>query len=396
MARGRGRRPCRLRRPSASHAGRWGARWRSSRPMYTRHEWTARTAIRATEVMGDGQTHQRQSDAVQVGCVDCHIPRSGESQGPDTVTWASLDQESRKLLDLRNQRDPSTRFLTMSKGHRPFVNTSVEGENVWLTTKVTNLRLEMKAPAAVCLEAAGHARLTCVSCHGAWAPRCPTCHTRFDANVDATDLVDGHVVRGAWVESSGTFQVVPPTLGIRRTTDGRGGSRDAVDTFIPGNDRDDRSGRRTRTSVGGNSRWWSASVAIVRAVVRAALLPYGWQDGRGRASPATTIPLHSASARGNYDSYAKGPAGTGRSCPNTARRRTGFPADAWTGFLQDRSVRTSTSEGSRPFTADEQRRILAVGACLTCHDATSRVMKESVSNFQRVIRRASPKCVIPR
>ena len=73
----------------------------------------------------------------------------------------------------------------------------------------------------------------------------------------------------------------------------------------------------------------------------------------------------------------------------------GLPADAWIGFLGTRAGLVSTRDDVRPFTVEEQRRILGVGACLTCHDGRSPVMRDSVRNFQAVLARRSPKCVSP-
>ena len=50
-----------------------------------------------------------------------------------------------------------------------------------LVRKRTGERRVGKPAKPVCVEGEGHARLSCGSCHTAWAPRCPTCHTSFDA-----------------------------------------------------------------------------------------------------------------------------------------------------------------------------------------------------------------------
>jgi hypothetical protein len=49
----------------------------------------------------------------------------------------------------------------------------------------------------------------------------------------------------------------------------------------------------------------------------------------------------------------------------------------------------------RPFNLVEQKRILTAGACLTCHDAKSVVMKRSLVDFDKVIRERSKRCVTP-
>jgi hypothetical protein len=76
-------------------------------------------------------------------------------------------------------------------------------------------------------------------------------------------------------------------------------------------------------------------------------------------------------------------------------KHDGLPEDAWTGFLQPREGMVSARDDVRPFAVDEQRRILRVGSCLTCHQADSPVMKLALSGFDDVLARRSPRCVLP-
>lgn len=55
----------------------------------------------------------------------------------------------------------------------------------------------------------------------------------------------------------------------------------------------------------------------------------------------------------------------------------------------------STREDVRPFSVEEQQRILRVGACLTCHTADSGVMRESVRDFETLLRRRDGRCLLP-
>jgi hypothetical protein len=73
----------------------------------------------------------------------------------------------------------------------------------------------------------------------------------------------------------------------------------------------------------------------------------------------------------------------------------GLPEDSWIGFLQERKDQASTRVGMRPFNLAEQKRILTAGACLTCHDATSGIMKRSLMDFDKVIREKSKQCIMP-
>jgi hypothetical protein len=56
----------------------------------------------------------------------------------------------------------------------------------------------------------------------------------------------------------------------------------------------------------------------------------------------------------------------------------------------------STRDDVRPFTAEEQRRILTVGACLTCHADTSGVMQRAIVDFGATLARRTGRCVVPR
>jgi len=47
----------------------------------------------------------------------------------------------------------------------------------------------------------------------------------------------------------------------------------------------------------------------------------------------------------------------------------------------------------RPFNIEEEKRILAVGACLTCHAENSEVMLKSLDDFDEVLKRVSGKSV---
>ena len=47
----------------------------------------------------------------------------------------------------------------------------------------------------------GHERLTCDSCHAAWAPQCYGCHIGFDANQKQWDHLLDRKTPGRWIES---------------------------------------------------------------------------------------------------------------------------------------------------------------------------------------------------
>jgi hypothetical protein len=347
------------------------------------------------DVMGDGLVHGRESEAVRVACEDCHLtgqraglpsasgPAAGGGHGGETITFEQLDAESRKIAILRGRSEPGDRFLATADGRQPLLNTSFEADQPLLVTKNGRARLPLKPPAAVCREGGGHERLSCISCHGAWAPRCPSCHTGFEPGREAVDQLDGTTSRGAWVETAGEFVVDPPTLGVRaaRAAGTPGG---IVDPFVPGMiltiDRNQSAGGRPDTVFRRlYARTFSHTVA---------------KGSRScRSCHADPIVLGYGAGELRYERV--GGNGRWRFTPRYRPGPDGLPADAWIAFLQERTAGASTRPDVRPFSIEEQRRILTVGACLTCHEPTSPALRSAVQDFRATLARVSPKCLLP-
>ena len=72
-----------------------------------------------------------------------------------------------------------------------------------------------------------------------------------------------------------------------------------------------------------------------------------------------------------------------------------LPQDAWIGFLTEPEKNIGTRTNVRPFNLEEQKRILTVGACLTCHKSTSKVIKKALFNYKEVLNNLSEKCILP-
>ena len=73
----------------------------------------------------------------------------------------------------------------------------------------------------------------------------------------------------------------------------------------------------------------------------------------------------------------------------------GLPEDAWIGFLKERSYNSTTRDNTRPFSLEEQKKILTVGSCLTCHKSNSSIMKEAILDFSKTKSLCSTKCILP-
>ena len=294
----------------------------------------------STEVMGDGSAHGRESDQLRVTCEDCHA-RPGS--GLPVVPAGQIDPESRRILEVRGWPGPAPSHFARTPRSDTLVNVVVDEQGaVRLVRKRTGERRELKAADAVCVEGEGHARLSCGSCHTAWAPRSPTCHTAFDAAADAYDWVDDANVRGAWKEESGPFAADPPTLGIRSARDASGARREVIDTFVPG-----------MILTIGRTRETGKPFAPLFRRLYARIEPH---TTRRQARSCT-------SCRGNPVAIGYGQ-GDLRYGVSASRGRwtfkpvaqpvteDGLPADAWIPFLGSRSGMVSTRDDVRPFNPD--------------------------------------------
>jgi len=337
----------------------------------------------STEVMGDGVAHGRKSEQLRVTCEDCHA-RPGTHL--PVVPAAQIDPESRRILAVRGWPAPAaSHYVRTSKGN-VLVNLVIDAAGApRLVRKRTGEPRELKPAAPVCVEGQGHLRLSCGSCHTAWAPRCPTCHTSFDATTDAYDWIDDGDVRGAWKEKAGPFAATLPTLGVRRVQADVSARREVIETFVPGMiltiDRNREPGR-------------PADLVFRRLYAR--IEPHTTRREVRSCESCHNDPSAIGYGRGElrYERTAAG--GRWSFTPaSPPLPNDGLPADAWIPFLQTRGGMVSTRDDVRPFTVEEQRRILRVGACLTCHAPLSRVMRDSVRDFDALLARRSPRCVLP-
>jgi len=336
----------------------------------------------ANEVMGDGKTHTSKHAQLRIVCEDCHA-RPGATLA-SVPAW-KLDPESRRIIALRGWTDTGRERRAVGRSGEPLVNVVVDaaGRSQMIRKRTGELR-PLKPMAAVCAEGGGHARLSCGSCHTAWAPRCTTCHTSFDPKGEAYDVIADADVVGAWTERAGPFVANLPTLGVRLPA--TPGGRESIDTFVPGMimtlDRAMNAGAKP------DEVFW-------RLYARAE--PHTTRRESRTCESCHNDPEALGYGRGTLQ-FEKGSPGVGRwvfASTVPAQPNDGLPADAWIPFIGARSDKVSTRDDVRPFSVDEQRRILTVGACLTCHPAKSPVMKRSVRDFTALVAARRPVCLMP-
>lgn len=324
----------------------------------------------AKEVMGDGVAHARKSGQLRLGCADCH---AAPGQSLPSLPLAALDAESRTLLKLRKVPvEGASRFLQTGRGEALVNGTFDASGRPVLLQKRTGRSLPLKPQSAACTGAPGHARLSCGACHTDWTPSCTTCHTAREPQGMAYDWLAGREVRGAWRERSSAFEARPPTLGIQALP----GTPGEVRTFAPG---------------------------MVLSIDHPGGAP-AFQRLYARSEPHTTR-REGRTCRSCHNDpealgYGKGRLAFERTAtggrwtfaPAQPAGPDGLPADAWIPFLGTRPGPVSTRPDVRPFSVAEQKRILEVGACLTCHDDRSAPMRAALRDYPGALRRRSRGC----
>lgn len=330
----------------------------------------------AREVMGDGVVHARQHEQREVTCTDCHLV-----QAPRTAAPTALDAESMRLLSLRPQPVEGRRFLSARATGTPLLNAHIDGAAApVLALKRDGAERALKPPAVVCVQGGGHTRLSCESCHTRWAPRCGSCHTAFDPRSSAIDQMTGQSMAGEWVETSGDYRAAPPTLGVRTATGRDGRAVTSIDTFVPGMV---LTIARGGAGVTFNRLYARASSHTTTRVGRSCDSCHSDPEALGYGRGVLTYIRVGASGRWSFAPAL---------APNVA---DGLPADAWIPFLGARTGAVSTRSDVRPFSVGEQRSILTVGACLTCHAGASAVMRAAIVNWRATLARATDQCRLP-
>lgn len=322
------------------------------------------------EIMGDGNLYQHMDEQLKVQCIDCH------SDDLNSISYDELDFESKKIVDLRKSKIENTEFLKTVKSNIPLINTYVTSRlEKYLITKSSNKKLKLNPPNKICIEGKAHQRLNCQSCHTEWVTHCVGCHTEYDPNLEGYDLLANKDIAGSWNEIPSDFYVDYPVLGIRKDKTGK----EFVDTFIPG-------------MVLTIDKFKDPRKKIFKRLFAPTFSHTINKQGRSCKS-CHNIPQALGYGKGKLDFTKKGKWIFTQQFSN--HKEDNLPKDVWIGFLKTRDETSTTRTYTRPFTVEEQKRILLVGACLTCHDENSNVMKNSLADFEKVLENLSKQCVIP-
>jgi len=324
------------------------------------------------DLMGDGKHHAHKEDAVSVQCVDCHTAGKVNS-----IEISSLpDKESQMIAWLR-KTDTKTKVVITIKNQQALMNTRVDSLNrIFLKDKLTGKDRKSKPQASVCSKGKGHSRLSCESCHTAWVPQCIGCHNSFEKETSGFDLLTGQTTKGTWVEFAGTSLPEPPVLGVNSSTN-------QVVTAMPG----------MVMSIDHESFAKEKGKSFHR--LYAPTSGHTTQREGRSCKSCHNDPLAIGFGRGELIYSVSGNSGRWTFEPRFALNpNDNLPEDAWTGFLKEAQTPYATRDWLRPFTVAEQKRILEVGACLSCHDEKSKVMDRALENYEQTLAGRSKKCVL--
>lgn len=328
------------------------------------------------ELMGDGNFYLHEEQQQDVQCVDCHF--TGE---PKLTESKNMDNESAVIAALRFGSIGNKKYLTTKKFGRPLINTFYENDSAFLLTKNRGKKFVLKSPAPTCARNSAHSNLSCSSCHSAWAPSCVGCHNSYEPNESGYNMITGKTIKGSWVEFSGTYTAKLPALGIRKNESGS-----EVIPVIPG----------MIMTIDKTSFTKAKHDSLLFRRLFAPAAPHT-TSAKGRSCKSChNNPTALGFGAGELTYEIEGNRGVWKFNPIFENDiHDNLPADAWTGFLQNRSGMVSTRTNVFPFNIEQQEKILTVGACLTCHTDESEVMVNALTNFKEVFAKRNRECILP-
>ncbi|MCG8335257.1 MAG: hypothetical protein MJE63_12105, partial [Proteobacteria bacterium] len=177
-----------------------------------------------TGLMGTGERVDFLREQNDISCDDCHAPETAKK------SINSLTPRERKYFGLYKDKiniSASDKVLVSERFQSPLYHVNQLNEKRVMTTKLTGKQLNIPLTSEKYYHTvSGHERLTCDSCHTAWAPQCYGCHVDYKADETQFDHIERKKTPGKWVETRWYVKSELPALGVME------GKK--VTTFVPG------------------------------------------------------------------------------------------------------------------------------------------------------------------
>ena len=197
------------------------------------------------------------------------------------------------------------------------------------------------------------------------------------------DLLEKKMTKGTWIEHVFEFDAGLPAMGVRNELEDR-----KIEPAIPGmiltidhDNHKDADGKQKSFARLYAPNTPHTTSAEVRSCASCHLDPSAIGYGKGNLS----YQMGSTSGKWVFEPEYD------------LNSIDGIPEDAWIPFLKQIDLKkVSTRTDFRPFNVEEQKQILRVGACLTCHEEDSKIMNESLkTGLKPLLLELSEQCILP-
>lgn len=330
------------------------------------------------DIMGDGQSYSHQEEAVKIQCEDCHT-----SGFTSTTSYDKLTREEKKIFDLRAYDEKQKSMILTKVGNTTLIHTEVLHQTkALLKGKFTEKNHPLKSPAQVCT-AEVHQNVSCSLCHSSWVPQCLGCHNSYDPEDDmGYDLLERKKIEGEWNEYIGKYFHEAPVIGVRENANEK--------KFIaaaPG-----------MIMTIDTASFYSRNGAYAFHRLYAPLSPHTTQS-KGRDCKSCHLnALSLGFGRGSLSFDPTEEIPQWKFDPQFAPSPYDqLPEDAWTSFLEGPPlIGKSTRSDFRSMSKEEQKTMLRLGACLSCHSEESHFIRASLNgNFNDIYNNRPEVCKVP-
>jgi hypothetical protein len=303
-----------------------------------------------TGLMGKGKRVNFLREQNDIRCNDCHAPKT------PSRPVNSLTPRERKYFSLYKDKIEITaadELLVSERFGSPLYHVIQRENKRVMLTKLTGKQLEIPLTSEQYYHTiSGHERLTCDSCHTAWAPQCYGCHVDYQADKTQFDHIQRKRTPGRWVETRWHVKSESPALGV---VEG-----EKITTFVPG----------MNMIVKGSSQ----TTPMTKQIFAATSAHTTQKKGR-----SCTSCHQSDEALGIITDWAAHPEHPEWKTP--------------VGWISGNQKKPGigTKPGDRSFNKQEIFRIKQVGQCLECHKEQDGIYQ----NWDASIKNLTPACQLP-